>query len=254
MFLYRQVTSSQVRGTFAISSRSGCSQSTGSTVKSGSAYTASGTVTVPTLATNVVRDAGLGWKLSVTGQTTAVGVVIKDTANISLPGVRYECDNMSYISSQGCAFSTMPGLVTLSKSAMPNIASHVLKAQASGLPGKVGTTGYLTRATDTVRRANRAVSCPSRLKPTSPVPSTWGTASCDEYPFAVANQGAAANTRIARSFSGCRMADPARTGSTGFSRCYVPTLEQSRQGGAISNGFLLGRVRIGQKFLVGFGA
>ncbi|WP_455712281.1 NucA/NucB deoxyribonuclease domain-containing protein [Streptomyces luteogriseus] len=57
-------------------------------------------------------------------------------------------------------------------------------AQATGLPGKYGTTHYLTRLTDRRKiKENRDKACPTSLvRPPDK--------SCDEYPFASTRQGA----------------------------------------------------------------
>ncbi len=229
-----------------------CSASTGATSKSGSKYTASGSVTRNGILTNVAVKAGLGWKLTVTVEATIIGIVVNPQVDIKLPGMSYDCDSLIYLVSTGCALGNIPGTVKFSTSKMPKIVAHIKNAQASGLPGKVGTSSVLTRATTTVADQNRAVACPRSLKPTSTPPASWDGGSCDEYPLASSNQGAAANTRVARSFSGCYMADPKRTGSSGFSRCFVPVGEQYTQGGTVSAAFKTQRIQYGHKFRVGF--
>jgi hypothetical protein len=66
----------------------------------------------------------------------------------------------------------------------PEVADHIKDAQATGLPGKYGTTNFLTRLTDQKKiKENRNKACPSSLqRPPGK--------SCDEYAFASTWQGA----------------------------------------------------------------
>lgn len=76
---------------------------------------------------------------------------------------------------------------------------------------------------------------------------------CDEYPFATTYQGAALNgPAVARSFDYCLMPDHSRTGSTGFSRCFVPQTENSSQGGTMSTANARERLLDGDNYEDGY--
>ncbi|WP_312038298.1 NucA/NucB deoxyribonuclease domain-containing protein [Streptomyces galbus] len=93
------------------------------------------------------------------------------------------------------------------------------------LPGKHGTTRYLTRLIDQKRQvANRNTACP----PSLPRPALL---SCDEYPFASTWQGAS-------------------TGGGNYSRRMIDAKQNSAGGGALGGFYLYNRIIESDKFLV----
>lgn len=187
----------------------------------------------------------LSWRVSVTA-TLPPAPVIQPFIR-ALPTAGFTCDAMIGVGQPGCVFRGVTPIVIYSMTKTPALTAHIQAATASGLPGKVGTKTLLTRATDATTSANRAVACPPSGLPTRPAGKT-----CDEYPFASSNQGGAGGTRVARSFPGCGMNDPNRTGSTGFSRCYVPEFQQNSQGGTMSSFYQNQRVQYQDAYQVGW--
>lgn len=132
----------------------------------------------------------------------------------------------------------------------PELYNHILQAHQSGLPGAflygsetISTT--LTRTTDgPTRDRNRYRACGTSAVPRPGPPNK----SCDEYPLASTSQGAA--TGPARSFPGCGMNDPASTGPTGFSRCFIDANQNSSGGGILQADFRRDRVLDGDAFVV----
>ncbi|GAA2919569.1 MULTISPECIES: NucA/NucB deoxyribonuclease domain-containing protein [Streptomyces] len=109
----------------------------------------------------------------------------------------------------------------------PEVAKHIKDAQATGLPGKYGTTSYLTRLTDRKKiRENRGKACPSG----STLPRPPGK-SCDEYAFASTWQGA-------------------KYGSGEFSRRMVNAKQNTDAGKALKGFYTYSRVLEGDRFLV----
>jgi len=107
----------------------------------------------------------------------------------------------------------------------PEIADHIKDAQATGLPGKYGTTNFLTRLTDRKKiKENREKACPSSLqRPPGK--------SCDEYAFASTWQGA-------------------KYGSGKFSRRMVDAEQNTNAGKALKGFYTYSRVLEGDRFLV----
>ncbi|MGK5693281.1 NucA/NucB deoxyribonuclease domain-containing protein [Streptomyces sp. URMC 128] len=107
----------------------------------------------------------------------------------------------------------------------PEIAKHIKDAQATGLPGKYGTTNFLTRLTDRKKiKENREKACPSSLeRPPGK--------SCDEYPFASTWQGA-------------------KYGNGKFSRRMVNAKQNTDAGKALKGFYTYSRVLEGDRFLV----
>jgi hypothetical protein len=107
----------------------------------------------------------------------------------------------------------------------PEVAKHIKDAQATGLPGKYGTTNFLTRLTD--RRKidqNREKACPSSLvRPPGK--------SCDEYPFASTWQGA-------------------KHSGGEFSRRMINARQNTDAGKALKGFYTYSRVLEGDRFLV----
>ncbi|MEV5432703.1 NucA/NucB deoxyribonuclease domain-containing protein [Streptomyces sp. NPDC052701] len=107
----------------------------------------------------------------------------------------------------------------------PEVAQHIKDAQATGLPGKYGTTNYLTRLTDSKKiKENREKACPQSLqRPPGK--------SCDEYPFASTWQGA-------------------KHGNGKFSRRMVNAKQNTDAGKALKGFYTYSRVLEGDRFLV----
>jgi len=121
----------------------------------------------------------------------------------------------------GCVVPWYASPAFYSQSSYPSLASHVARAQASGLPGN-SFAAPLTRTT------NQATIDTNRSRACGDAPSLPGL-SCDEYPLASSNQGlAAGGTR--RTFDGCNINAPRATGPTGASACMITASENSAQG------------------------
>ncbi|MEU4490193.1 NucA/NucB deoxyribonuclease domain-containing protein [Streptomyces purpurascens] len=144
--------------------------------------------------------------------------------------VDVRCDNaLPGASSQvGCV--TLQAVPVISYSLTgpwPEVAKHINDAQATGLPGKYGSTDYLTRLTDRKKiRENRGKACPSA----STLPRPPGK-SCDEYPFASTWQGA-------------------KYGNGEFSRRMVNAKQNTDAGKALKGFYTYSRVLEGDRFLV----
>ncbi|MFD9538201.1 hypothetical protein [Streptomyces sp. NPDC060010] len=129
----------------------------------------------------------------------------------------------------GCVIPWAASNLVYTRTATPELADHVTKAQASGLPSR------LTRTEDqTVIRSNRTRACGS-------APSVPGK-SCDEYPIATSEQGLnAGGTR--RTHPGCGFTGvPAGTGPVGASVCMIAATDNSSQGGTNTQFFRRDRV------------
>ncbi|MFF7224776.1 NucA/NucB deoxyribonuclease domain-containing protein [Streptomyces massasporeus] len=144
--------------------------------------------------------------------------------------VDVRCDNaLPGASSQvGCV--TLQAVPVISYSLTgpwPEVAKHIKDAQATGLPGRYGTTNYLTRLTDRKKiRENRGKACPSAAT----LPRPPGK-SCDEYPFASTWQGA-------------------KYGSGEFSRRMVNAKQNTDAGKALKGFYTYSRVLEGDRLLV----
>ncbi|MDX3386539.1 hypothetical protein PV682_34590 [Streptomyces niveiscabiei] len=141
----------------------------------------------------------------------------------------FRCDNdTAGRTKPGCVVPWYASALQYSAAVNPELASHVSRAQASGLPG--GTfEAPLTRTTDaTVINNNRTKAC-------GDAPSVTGK-SCDEYPVATSYQGlSAGGTR--RSFNGCGLNNiPTQQGPNGVSICMINASENDSQGG-LNSGF-----------------
>ncbi len=108
------------------------------------------------------------------------------TNDMTLPQPPVRCDNaLPGTSKIGCVMPYIPEMVYAKRGEYPELAKHIEYAQnTKHLPGKHGTTKYLTRLTDKTKiRQNRDKACPSsRHRPAGK--------QCDEYPFASTWQGA----------------------------------------------------------------
>jgi len=180
------------------------------------------------------------WQLTFGSSRWANSVTVK----LSTAGSR--CDNAISNRVPGCVFPGKPGKVRFSRSRVPAFVSHVDRAQRSGLPGRLGTTTFLSRLVDaTLRDKNGAKACPSSI------PRPTGM-QCDEYPFRSTYQGAYFTTGRARSFYGCRMPDPERTGPSGWSRCFISTWQNGDAGKTLAAFFSTERMLSHDRFQIGF--
>ncbi|MGW2886410.1 NucA/NucB deoxyribonuclease domain-containing protein [Streptomyces griseoruber] len=152
------------------------------------------------------------------GQASATWVFTKAGATpsneISLPTPPVRCDNaLPGTSKPGCVMPYIPAMVYAKAGEYPELAQHIQDAQnTQNLPGKYGTTRYLTRLTNKAKiKENRDTSCPSSL------PRPTGK-QCDEYPFASTWQGAKTGGSYSR-----RMIDAAqnRGGGQALGRFYL---------------------------------
>jgi hypothetical protein len=151
------------------------------------------------------------WNFSVVGGTTS------GTATVSTPPVR--CDNALGNGNVGCVIPGGTMQIIYSKAIYPLYASHVTRAQASGLPGGTVSKPLHRLQAKAAIDKNRAKLCPSGpayLK--RPVGYE-----CDEYPFASTKEGAALSGGGARTHSGCQITLPSApsTGAIGYSEAYA---------------------------------
>ncbi|MEN3305218.1 MAG: hypothetical protein V7603_1420 [Micromonosporaceae bacterium] len=142
------------------------------------------------------------------------------------------CDNATGGNpSVGCVMPWYASAILYSQSSYPALASHVARAQASGLPGATFTAPLIKDST--LQASNRQRAC-------GDAPSIPGL-SCDEYPIASSRNGLnAGGTR--RTFDGCNFNLPRATGPTGVSVCMIAAGEQNAQGGLNSQLFRHDRV------------
>lgn len=152
-----------------------------------------------------------------------------NTASVTPPRVR--CDNaLPGVTSVGCVFPDyVPAIVYALSGPYPELASHISRAHASGLPGAYPIGSPLTRLVDpTLQNQNRDVAC----LPTYPRPPGK---SCDEYPFASSNQGAFTGGGQPRTFDGCAITLllPGSTGPSGFSVCMIDATQNSTGGSVL---------------------
>ncbi|MFH8371386.1 hypothetical protein [Streptomyces sp. NPDC018031] len=156
----------------------------------------------------------------------------------------FRCDNATAGTTRvGCVVPWYASPLIYSKSRAPELASHVKRAQASGLPG--GSFKHpLHRTTDAARQdKNRNLACP-RNEPRPPGKT------CDEYPVATSREGLASGGQR-RSFSGCSIAGvPSRTGPKGASACMIKRQDQDYQGGKNSSFYRDERMLDGDPFRV----
>lgn len=144
------------------------------------------------------------------------------------------CDNATPGNPKvGCVVAWYPSAVQYSKSKNPTLASHVERAQASGLPG--GTfNAPLWRTTDqNLIDANRTQAC-------GDAPSAQDK-SCDEYPLASTYQGLSAGGER-RTFDGCSFNLPRQTGPVGVSVCMIDKGDNNAQGGMQSQLYMRERI------------
>lgn len=161
------------------------------------------------------------------------------------------CDNrlLSTNRPAGCVIPNIPGVAGFSQSVVPQFVQHVYGAQMSGLPGRLSTNTYLTKLDNsTLQNQNGNKACPSSL--TRPATGEWD---CDEYPFRSTYQGASTGGGTqARSLSWCQMPDPARTGSSGWSRCFINRTQNRSAGATLVNFYRAERIFDTDPFQVGY--
>ncbi|MFH8635493.1 NucA/NucB deoxyribonuclease domain-containing protein [Streptomyces goshikiensis] len=129
----------------------------------------------------------------------------------------------------GCVVPWAASDLVYTRTATPELADHVAKAQASGLPSRLTRT-----ENQTIIDSNRTRACGSAPS----VPNK----SCDEYPIASSHQGLnAGGTR--RTQPGCGFTGvPAGTGPTGVSVCMIAAGDNNSQGGTNTQFFRRERV------------
>ncbi|MFD7733413.1 hypothetical protein ACFV6F_23870 [Kitasatospora phosalacinea] len=145
------------------------------------------------------------------------------------------CDNATPNANPGCVVYWYAPPVFYSQTNTPDLANHVARAQASGLPG--GTFDRpLTRITNPdLQEKNRQLAC-------GDAPSITDK-SCDEYPLASTKQGLYTTPGGARrTFDGCSFNLPQTTGPTGVSVCMIAASNNNSQGGTMSNFYRAERV------------
>jgi hypothetical protein len=121
----------------------------------------------------------------------------------------------------GCVVPWYPSSAGYSQSRYPSLASHVARAQGSGLPGA-------TFAAPLFRSTNAAFTTQNRNLACGDAPSIAGR-SCDEYPLASTYNGLAFGGSR-RTFAGCNINAPTGTGPSGASACMITDSENSAQG------------------------
>jgi hypothetical protein len=170
-----------------------------------------------------------------------------DTPTLTVDMLEIRCDNATGANTDrparvGCVVPWYPSAAFYSQSAYPSLASHVARAQNSGLPGA-------TFAAPLVRTTNQATIDTNRRLACGDAPSIPGR-NCDEYPLATTRQGlAAGGTR--RTFDGCDINAPTGvTGPTGASACMITASENFAQGGIMSGFYYDWRVLDGDPYLV----
>lgn len=152
-----------------------------------------------------------------------------NTTGVTPPRVR--CDNaLPGVASVGCVFPDyVPAVIYALGGPYPELASHISRGLASGLPGGYPVGLPLTRLVDpTLQNLNRDVACP----PIYPRPAGK---SCDEYPFASSDQGAFTGGGLPRTFDGCQITLllPGSTGPSGYSVCMIDATQNSGGGSAL---------------------
>ncbi|WP_435216625.1 hypothetical protein [Streptomyces sp. bgisy034] len=147
----------------------------------------------------------------------------------------FRCDNATAgRATVGCVVPWYASNLVYSKTSYPSLASHVERAQASGLPGATFAQPLHRTEDETVAGTNRELAC-------GDAPSISGL-SCDEYPIARSKEGlSAGGTR--RTFDGCQMPNVSSgTGPTGVSVCMITATENNAQGGLNTQFFRAERV------------
>lgn len=208
----------------------------------GESWRGTGNVDV-TLAKGVVDGKVAGfWEYTLYSKGWGNPVTVSNSLALS------RCDNATAGTTvPGCVFSNIPATLAFSQKTVPDFVQHIYGAQLSGLPGRLGTGTYLTRLTDAaLALKNGTRACPTSLK--RPVGKQ-----CDEYPFRSTYQGAyTSGATQARSLPWCKMPDPQRTGSKGWSRCFIPSGQNSSAGGTTGGFYRQQRMLPHDKFQIGY--
>ncbi|WP_176929404.1 NucA/NucB deoxyribonuclease domain-containing protein [Lentzea albidocapillata] len=154
----------------------------------------------------------------------------------------FRCDNATGGNPNvGCVVPQYPSALLYFSSSYPALASHVSRAQASGLPGAT-FDAPLTRSTDAaVEARNRALAC-------GDAPSIDGK-TCDEYPLATSRNGLSAGG-ARRIFDNCGFAPQPGSGPDGASACMITASENNAQGGLNTQFYRSERVLDGDPFRV----
>jgi hypothetical protein len=170
-----------------------------------------------------------------------------DNAGVAYPMDEMRCDNATGANGfrkrrVGCVVGEYITGVGYSRKSYPALASHVSRAQKSGLPGATNAKP-LTRTTDQKRiDKNRRLACGKAPKSK--------TKSCDEYPLASTMQGLAAGGKL-RTFPKCLIkAKTGLKGAKGASACMIAKKQNSAQGALMAAFFYDWRVLSGDKFTV----
>ncbi|OZF08178.1 hypothetical protein CH299_28875 [Rhodococcus sp. 14-2686-1-2] len=181
---------------------------------------------------------------------------IENAAGLELSALNrapVRCDNMQsqgMRTKPGCATSQEPILDYANRSNLGELNEHIRLAQDSGLPGRFDELRPLTRTTTAVT-SNRAASCNKVPGPREPGKS------CDEYPFASSQQGAASGNP-GRTFTGCFIPDqpelprpdPGSFSNGGYSMCQINARQNSRGGGILNWFYVKNRILNGDTFYV----
>ncbi|WP_329028359.1 NucA/NucB deoxyribonuclease domain-containing protein [Streptomyces sp. NBC_00690] len=152
----------------------------------------------------------------------------------------FRCDNNTAGRPQaGCVVPWYASHLNYSTAKYPALASHVSRAQASGLPGG-RSSRPLHRTTDPViQNDNRRLACGDAASITGK--------SCDEYPVATSREGlSAGGTR--RTFDNCDFNLPRETGPRGASACMIAVGDNNAQGGLNTQFYRANRVLDGDPF------
>jgi hypothetical protein len=180
------------------------------------------------------------------------GVPSRRPANAFVTSPDVRCDDASPERPGviGCVQPNWAGTYHLSSAAFPEVAHHVRRAQASGLPGADEPLHRLSNRS--FQDNNRAIACPRSRTP-SDDPPPFGP-SCDEYPFASTWQGAWVSQQAGgrgRTFDGCGLDHslPRLTGP-GWSACMVPFRQNGRAGSDLAKFYRDNRIIDGDPFFV----
>ncbi|WP_194292608.1 NucA/NucB deoxyribonuclease domain-containing protein [Streptomyces katsurahamanus] len=154
----------------------------------------------------------------------------------------FRCDNNTGGRTEaGCVVPEYAAELKYKQASYPALASHVSRAQASGLPGATFKKPLIRTTDPTTIRDNRDLAC-------GDAPSVPDK-SCDEYPVATSRQGlSAGGTR--RTFDDCSLNFPRQTGRSGASVCMITASENRAQGGLNTQFYRANRVLDGDPFRV----
>ena len=172
------------------------------------------------------------------------------TTSSDLATADSRCDNFYATAPRppGCVFWNISETVTFDRAVVPEFVNHVSRATLSGLPGLAGSSTYLHRLTDSaLNKKNGDTACPSG---TPPRPEGMD---CDEYPFRSTYEGAyTGGDPTPRSWPGCQMPDPAGSGPSGFSRCFIIRNQNQSAGGTLIGFYRSQRMLAHDPFQIGF--